>query len=214
MVADRRGHPKKRGTKARRDSSRAGGTFGRKGRARQRARNDGPGDGHSSARQEWLCRGPQGGAGSPRTLKAKKAEADPSPAPQRALNRRPLGTPPRCAPRYDTKQTTKSPRARNGKTRRGTLGYKRLRRGHGQEEETDAGLKPGATLKAICTRCEETPGLPAFVGSGAAVCSMDTARHGLCCKTQDRRKTSFGIRGERRSQQDELRATRTFRQDE
>jgi hypothetical protein len=49
---------------------------------------------------------------------------------------------------------------------------------------------------------EGVPGLPAFVGGGAAVCSMDTVRSGLCCRTQRRSKT----RGRSKtSQQDELR---------
>jgi len=38
------------------------------------------------------------------------------------------------------------------------------------------------------------PGLPAFVGGGAAVCSMDTQRNGLCYKTQDRSKTNFACK--------------------
>jgi hypothetical protein len=66
---------KKRGTKARRDSSRAGGAFGREGRARQRVRNDGPGDGHSDARRMAV---PQG-----RTAKSGCATQD---TPEKARN--------------------------------------------------------------------------------------------------------------------------------
>ena len=141
----RGGHPKRRGTKAQRDSSRAGGTFGREGRARQRVRNDGPGGGHSDAQ--------------PRVTVAHGTH----PKRQQQIPRR-------YAPRDDTKHTAKVPRARDGEARRGALGYKgcgskvrwaedRLRvphpsqsrvglctawRVHGKDKETAAGLKSPA----------------------------------------------------------------------